>query len=801
MFFDCLGKAKIVLKTCLRTQKGFILLSVQEVLMTQKNISIIKSGLFWLLGLLVLLLWFCPKTLEQRLQGVVLVEMQSRYVLPLTDGDTLFFTSDRDFDGISGIGHWDVPTKNLSYSSGFYVSDAGSIVTALPDSAVLPGTLSGKTLHDWLFKEYNRLLKLDTVYSGQKKELDYYARTHSVVDDGYHQVMAFRQTLEKRSLALESKLSLFRTALEDSGEAVLQCRYRILDHTADTAWVCARELYVDRGKSLVLLQRSDRQTPVPFAFCHVPVLPSWFRTQLGLPLHQLGIPDFASRVSDDEQLFLPADSFPGKGIPDVQVFGDAPYPVMSGGPVWNVFGGLVGVSQVETVAPTVFQNRLIDVSVLRDFLGAYRGYAFWLWSDLKGWFSSAVRMCAFGCRSVVRGPSAYPARRKMFLADRETYGRLALPTDSSGRQDYYGALYDGLPEGSGCMRYPDGSCYQGGWRHGKRSGYGCLIDSVGCFFVGEWVQDTLVAGVRKDSTGYYYGRFDARLRPSGSGELGVYSGSYYSGSWHNGQKNGFGMDVAPDRLVHCGVWRYGTFRGERMVYTADRVYGIDISRYQHEVGRKVYPIDWTKMRITHLSRADKKQVLGDVDYPVSYVYIKASEGERIRNKYYTSDAARARRHKIPVGAYHFFTTAPVRKQVDLFLRTARPRVGDLPPMLDVELSDAKIRSMGGEEVLFREVMTWLRLVGERCGVRPLLYVSQSFVNRYMDHAPKELLDYDVWIARYGAYRPYVHLLHWQISPDGRVAGIRGDVDIDVFNGTKEQFEEYKRRERVSKSFR
>ena len=41
---------------------------------------------------------------------------------------------------------------------------------------------------------------------------------------------------------------------------------------------------------------------------------------------------------------------------------------------------------------------------------------------------------------------------------------------------------------------------------------------------------------------------------------------------------------------------------------------------------------------------------------------------------------------------------------------------------------------------------------------------------------------------------------YQISPDGRVAGIRGDVDIDVFNGTKEQFEEYKRRERVSKSF-
>lgn len=38
------------------------------------------------------------------MQGVVLVEMQSRYALPLEDGDTLYFTVDSDYGGISGLG-------------------------------------------------------------------------------------------------------------------------------------------------------------------------------------------------------------------------------------------------------------------------------------------------------------------------------------------------------------------------------------------------------------------------------------------------------------------------------------------------------------------------------------------------------------------------------------------------------------------------------------------------------------------------------------------------------------------------
>ena len=67
-----------------------------------------------------------------------------------------------------------------------------------------------------------------------------------------------------------------------------------------------------------------------------------------------------------------------------------------------------------------------------------------------------------------------------------------------------------------------------------------------------------------------------------------------------------------------------------------------------------------------------------------------------------------------MGAYHFFTTRPASGQAAYFLRRAAVRKGDLPPMLDMELSDSKIEAMGGIDVLFSEMLVWLKIVGERC---------------------------------------------------------------------------------------
>lgn len=90
--------------------------------------------------------------------------------------------------------------------------------------------------------------------------------------------------------------------------------------------------------------------------------------------------------------------------------------------------------------------------------------------------------------------------------------------------------------------------------------------------------------------------------------------------------------------------------------------------------------------------------------------------------------------------------------------------------------------------MFKHVRAWLSTVYKHIGVRPILYISQMFTKKYLPLAIDIQGDYFVWIARYGEYKPEIKLTYWQLSPDGKVRGIHGDVDINVFNGYKNQYE-------------
>lgn len=265
-------------------------------------------------------------------------------------------------------------------------------------------------------------------------------------------------------------------------------------------------------------------------------------------------------------------------------------------------------------------------------------------------------------------------------------------------------------------------------------------------------------------------------------------GTYYEG-FFNAQYQRHGQGFAVDHhIVKSGEWNENRYRGERMVYTPTRVYGIDVSRHQHEKGCKRYPIHWNRLRITHLGSISKKKVSGAVDYPVSFVFIKATEGKSLLNKYYLSDLRGARAQGIPVAPYHFFThLSSGLQQAKFFVKSVHLSKATLPPMLDVEPTNAQIEKMGGRNVLFKEMLTWLHFVEKYASRRPILYVSQQFVNQHLIHAPEALRRYEVWIARYGEFKPYVKLTFWQLSPDGKVRGIHGDVDINVYNGTKSDF--------------
>ena len=333
----------------------------------------------------------------------------------------------------------------------------------------------------------------------------------------------------------------------------------------------------------------------------------------------------------------------------------------------------------------------------------------------------------------------------------------------------------------------------GTWRNRTHEGTTLVVDSAGQTIVGTYEANTIKTGVRVDSLGTYLGDF-AGTKADGHGAYLAKDG-YFEGHWTENQRNGFGIQlltpVDNEPRLQVGEWLKNRFWGERMKYTSERIYGIDIARYQHGKGRHKYPIQWQKLGIHYLGKKANKNVHGTSDYPVSFIFIKSTEGTSIRNHYYASDYAQARKHGIPIGAYHFFSLkSSGAAQAKHFINNTLFKKGDLPPVLDVEPSDAQIKAAGGPEKMFQQIRIWLKMVKAHCGVSPILYINQMFINKYFGLVPDIKRDYDVWIARYGEYKPDVRLAFWQLCSDGRVQGITGDVDINVFNGYKSQFETF-----------
>lgn len=340
----------------------------------------------------------------------------------------------------------------------------------------------------------------------------------------------------------------------------------------------------------------------------------------------------------------------------------------------------------------------------------------------------------------------------------------------------------------------------GRWKGYHREGTVLFLDSMGRTVIGTCRNDMLETGIRPDSEGTYFGEF-LDDKAHGHGAYIRPGGSYFEGHWEKDRRNGFGLeqifpeDEAP--RLRVGVWSNDRYQGERMRHTTERIYGIDIARYQHGKGRFPVPIQWGKLRITHIGKRGSQNVKGTVDYPVSFIYIKSTEGISVRNRFYPSDYAQARKHGIRVGAYHFWSVrTDGTAQAEFFLKNTHFNKGDLPPVLDIEPTKAQIEQMGGAEKMFRHIRAWLRIVERKVGVKPILYVNQAFIDNYLAKEKDLKRDYAVWIARYSEYKPDLRLTYWQLCQDGRVSGIQGDVDVNVFNGYKSQYEAYLEEETV-----
>lgn len=230
-----------------------------------------------------------------------------------------------------------------------------------------------------------------------------------------------------------------------------------------------------------------------------------------------------------------------------------------------------------------------------------------------------------------------------------------------------------------------------------------------------------------------------------------------------------------------GIYLYKTFIGphsfhwmsqqtDNVQYPQGTVRGIDISHYQRD-------IDWKQLRNATIH-----------DAPLSFVFIKATEGTDRFDPDFNYNFATARRNGITRGAYHFFSiTSSAKQQAEYFCHMVQLEPGDLPPVLDVETDVDNVADYTRTE-LRKEVKKWLEIVERHYGVKPILYASHAFKMHYLDGP--EFDSYPYWIAHY-----YIknlnyngHWTFWQHTDIGHVAGIEGNVDIDVFNGTAEAFQ-------------
>ncbi len=193
------------------------------------------------------------------------------------------------------------------------------------------------------------------------------------------------------------------------------------------------------------------------------------------------------------------------------------------------------------------------------------------------------------------------------------------------------------------------------------------------------------------------------------------------------------------------------------------IQGIDISHYQGT-------IDWDLLKNNGMINK----------CPVRFVMIKATEGATRIDRCFEHNFYQAREYGFIRGAYHFWSTrSSATAQALHYINKVKLIDGDLPPVLDVE---HKAKDMTPEA--FKDsVLRWLDMVERHYKVKPIIYTYYKFKMKYLSD---QIFDqYPYWIAHY-----YVDKVEytgewkfWQHTDAGKLPGIKGYVDFDIYNGS------------------
>lgn len=193
--------------------------------------------------------------------------------------------------------------------------------------------------------------------------------------------------------------------------------------------------------------------------------------------------------------------------------------------------------------------------------------------------------------------------------------------------------------------------------------------------------------------------------------------------------------------------------------------GVDVSAHQGA-------IDWRRVRASGIEFA-----------LIRLGYRGYGSGKLVKDDYAEKNLEGAKAAGLKVGAYFFSQALNIREvdeEIDFMLEILGEHTLDMPIILDWEIPAEDARTAGKIDA---RTLTDLQLhfckEMERRGYKPMIYFNwhQSENLYYLS----ELEDYPFWLALYQDKMTYPWQVDmWQYSDKGKVPGISGNVDLNVY---------------------
>jgi lysozyme len=201
------------------------------------------------------------------------------------------------------------------------------------------------------------------------------------------------------------------------------------------------------------------------------------------------------------------------------------------------------------------------------------------------------------------------------------------------------------------------------------------------------------------------------------------------------------------------------------------VHGIDVSKWQGE-------IDWFEVK-----RAG-----------TAFAFIKATEGGDHLDERFRINWDNARQAGVPRAAYHFvFWCRAAEEQAAWFRQNVPKDPAALPPVLDVEWNghSRTCPKKIDPELARQKISIMLKAMREHTGKKPIIYTDIPFHAEVLEGHYK---DHDFWLRSVAA-EPQERYENrnwkfWQFTTTGRVPGIKGPVDRNVYAGPRRDWQRF-----------